>query len=316
MAKKKQGVDRSIYYYDVSVENIDNNTNTLVNVAKPSEILVNAFQKIKKINDKLGKAKAKDRRDILRKIEYSTEYGDKIYIDVESIDKESGRIRFKIILCRLDALPYIEQDGKLTNLTTVVNGEFNIAEVTHCILFTKEMVMGAEFNFNGARPSAISFYLPTITGMMDRITCSGKMRKDVFERITEEEGFSLFEICVNNTPKMRTVLRDNMGLLGSFFNTIENVDTYEVSIRRRVGKKKEGFLPPVAVRELENIVEQNREDIKLFKVSQAAYKDAIDLLSDKLVKKQEFILTENKTIDSAEMFGAINNFFDATVVNL
>lgn len=178
------------------------------------------------------------------------------------------------------------------------------------------MVMGAEFNFNGARPSAISFYLPTITGMMDRITCSGKMRKDVFERITEEEGFSLFEICVNNTPKMRTVLRDNMGLLGSFFNTIDNVDTYEVSIKRRVGKKKEGFLPPVAVRELGNIVEQNREDIKSFKVSQAAYKDAIDLLSDKLVKKQEFILTENKTIDSAEMFGAINNFFDAIVVNL
>lgn len=97
MAKKKQGVDRNIYYYDVSVENIDNNTNSLVDVANPSEILVGAFQKIKKINDKLGKAKAKDRRNILRKIEYSTEYGDKIYVDVESIDKESGRIRFKIL---------------------------------------------------------------------------------------------------------------------------------------------------------------------------------------------------------------------------
>ena len=35
MAKKKQGVDRNIYYYDVSVENIDNNTNSLVDVANP-----------------------------------------------------------------------------------------------------------------------------------------------------------------------------------------------------------------------------------------------------------------------------------------
>ncbi len=315
MKKRKSSVERSIYYYDIVIENINNTTNTLCNVANPSETLLNAFEKIKRINRELNKAKPEDRRNILRKIEYSTEYGDKIYIEVDSIDKKSGRIRFKIILCRMDALPYIEQDGKLTSLTKMVKGDFNIAEVTHCILFTKEMVMGAEFNFNGARPSAISFYLPTITKMMDRVSCSGKMRRDVFERIVETEGLSLFEICVKNTSTMRKILRDNMGILGTFLNSIENVDTYEIAIKRRVSKKKEGFLSPASVRELENIVKQNREDIKSFKISQAAYKDAIDLLSDKLVKKQEFILTENKTIDSTEMFGAINNFFDAVVVN-
>lgn len=315
MAKVKDGkVDRSIYYYDIGVENIEDNN--LVNPQNSPEILTNAFERIKEINKKLEKAKKEERRKILREIEYTTEYGDKLYVDVDKVDSKTGRVEFRLVLCRTDAFPYIEQDGKLTSLTKMVNGDFNIAEVTHCILFTREMIMGAEFNFSGARPSAIASYLPTITKLMDRVTCTGKLRKDVFDRIAEDDGFSLFEICVKNTPRMRSILRDNMGLIGSFFNSIENIDTYEISIKRRKGKKKNGFYPPAGIDELGEIVKQNRDEIMTFKVSQGTYKDAIDLLSDKLVKRRSFVLTENKTINSAEIYGVINNFFDGVVVSL
>lgn len=315
MAKKKEGsVNRSIYYYDVCVENIEENM--MVEVADTPQILCNAFKRIKDINDKLLSEGKKERRQLLRKIEYTTENSDKIYIDVDSIDEISGRIKFRIILCRSDALPYVEQDGKLVNLTKFVDGNFNLAEVTHCILFIKEKIMGAEFNFNGARPSTICAYLPTITKQMDCITCAGKIRKDVFDRIVEDEGFSLFRICVKNTGKMRQILRENMGFIGNFFTTTENIDTYEISIKRRVTKKKEGFIPPMSIEELGKFVEQNREDINSFQISQGTYKDAIDLLSDKLVSKRDFILTENKTIDSDEMYASINNYFDGVVKNI
>lgn len=72
----------------------------------------------------------------------------------------------------------------------------------------------------------------------------------------------------------------------------------------------------MSIEELGKFVEQNREDINSFQISQGTYKDAIDLLSDKLVSKKDFILTENKTIDSDEMYASINNYFDGVVKNI
>lgn len=66
---------------------------------------------------------------------------------------------------------------------------------------------------------------------------------------------------------------------------------------------------------MKDFVNNNREQIQKFRVSQGTYKDSIDLLSDKLVCKSEFILTENRSIDSGSIYGLTENYFDAVVVD-
>ena len=64
---------------------------------------------------------------------------------------------------------------------------------------------------------------------------------------------------------------------------------------------------------MKNFINNNRESIEKFKVSQGALKDSIDLLGDKLVCKSDFVLTENRSIDSSSIYGITENYFDAVV---
>lgn len=314
MAKDK--INRSIYYYDVAAyENLENNKG-MARIKKQSDVIIKCFETIDQLNKRLAKETDKLKRvQILQKLEQNTINGDKIYILVDNIDKDSGIIRFRIILCRLDALPYIEQGGQLTNIGSVIEGDFNIAEITHCVLFTKYGVMGAEFNFNGARPSAISFYLPNFNQKIAHFSCKGKMRKDAFEKLIDKGEYSLFELGVKNSPEMRRILRDDMGMIQAFTQDIPDIDIYEVVLKRRKTKKKKGFQLPIEIEKMKDFVDNNREQIQKFRVSQGTYKDSIDLLSDKLVCKSEFVLTENRSIDSESIYGLTENYFDAVVVD-
>ena len=86
-------------------------------------------------------------------------------------------------------------------------------------------------------------------------------------------------------------------------------------MRRRLSRKKKGFDPQLTTKEIEEFVETNREDIRRFRVSQGAYSDSVDLLRDKLVHTQEFVLTKNKVIESTEMYDAIIDFYNKQFKN-
>lgn len=311
----KNTLPRNIYYYDVMAYTGRENEQ-LVPDQNQEKILIECFEKIKIINDNLNsETNPQNRLEILQRLELKTRYGDKIYIIVDNIDYENSIVRYRIILCRLDALPYIEKNGNLINMVSMVDGDFNIAEVTHCVLFAKHAIVGAEFNFNGARPSVITNYLPNIDNRILHLQCTGKIRHDMFERIVEDKTLSLFELSIKNTPEMRRILREDMGLLGAFTQTINDFDTYEICLKRKKSKKREGFTSPLSIQQMQSLVDNQRDFIQNFKISQGAYKDSIDLLADKMVCHQSFTLTENRCIDSAEIYGITENFFDSVIRN-
>lgn len=306
----KGTVKRTLYYYDLIVF-------TKGEDGKPKKTqeayLRKALNSIHNKNQEIAECQnEEEQKSKLRKMLYTTSNGDKIYVIVDNIDKK-GPIEFRIVLSRVDAFPFIEKNGMLTNMTSEVDGDFNVAEVTHCVIYPEDFIMGAEYNFNGARPSAIAKYIPIISQDILSIECHGKLCNDAFTKIIENKGYSLFEIGVKNNLEMRVAIREHMSFIGAFVGSIDDVDTYEISIKRRITKKKKGFIPPITSGQLKKFVADNRENITHFKVSQGVYKDSIDLLSDKLVHKQEFVLTNNKVIDSTEVYNAIKAFYTETV---
>lgn len=315
MTKKKGKIERSIHFFDIVLQRLGTGKeSSFVNYENQSEKLLVVFKYFQDLNKKLKKESNKLKRlSILEKMEYTTDNGDKLYVEVDKIDEKSGHIDFRLVLCRPDAFPYIEKEGKLENIVGLVEGEFNIAEITHCVMFYKDAVMGAEFNFNGARPSAISAYANFKCDKIDRLVCTPKLRGDTFERISDGNGYSLFQLKVKNTPDMKVLLRDKMGLLGSALNDIDELDSYEIVLRRRIGKKKHGFSGLMNRDELKAFIKNNIEDIEKFEINQGIYRDPINLLTDKMITRKEFVLTKKKTIDSDSMYEAIINFYECSV---
>lgn len=315
MAKKKGIVERSIHYFDVTLQRLGTkDEDSFVNYKNQAERMLMVFKHFQKLNSKLHAEKDRERRlEILTDMEYTTENGDKLYVEVDKINEDEGHIDFRLVLCRPDAFPYIEKEGKLESIVGLVKGDFNIAEITHCVIFYDEGVMGAEFNFNGARPSAISAYASFKCKKIDRFVCTPKLRGDTFKRIVDDRGYSLFQLKVKNTPDMKVFLRDKMGFIGSTINEIDELDSYEIILRRRIGKKKLGFPALMQKKEMKEFISRNVEDIEKFEINQGIYKDPINLLTDKMITRKEFIMTKKKTIDSVSMYDTITNFYECSV---
>ncbi len=315
MAKKKGKIERSIHYFDIVLQRLGKDKEeSFVSYSDQEGKMLVVFKYFQELNRKLKKEKDKQKRlEILEKMEYTTEKGDKLYVEVDEINKNDARICFRLVLCRPDAFPYIEKDGQLESIVGLVEGDFNLAEITHCVIFYDTGIMGAEFNFNGARPSAIAAYVGFKCEKVDRFVCTPKLRGDTFKRISDERGYSLFQLKVKNTPDMKVFLRDKMGFIGSTINEINELDSYEIILRRRIGKKKHGFPPIMPKKELEDFIEKNIENIEKFEINQGIYDTPINLLTDKMITRKEFIMTKKKMIDSYSMYESIANFYECSV---
>lgn len=306
-------VERKIYYYDLLVYTKDGNKKLQRNVGN---YLRKILREIYNQNQEIMKCEEPQKqKEKIDKISVKTDNDDILYIIVDEFEEQKP-VKVRIVLCRQDAFPFIEKNGQLSNMTSEVSGEFAVAEVTHCVVYPEEFFMGAEYNFNGARPSSIAGYLRIMSkGIIIDMKCEGRLRKDVFNRILDGKGYSLFDISFRNTPEMLVEIRNHMPFIQAFIQNIEEVDSYEIVMRRRLSRKKKGFDPQLTTKEIEEFVETNREDIRRFRVSQGAYSDSVDLLRDKLVHTQEFVLTKNKVIESTEMYDAIIDFYNKQFKN-
>lgn len=140
-AKKNNIVTRSIYYYDLFCTLRKNSK-----AKDEREALVNSFEEIQKIYKKFINAKKNGDEKLANKLIYDVHYltdrGDYLYVLVDSI--EDFIIKFRIVRCRANALPYINVNGELEKITSKIKGRFDVAEVTHCIIFADRNLMGAE----------------------------------------------------------------------------------------------------------------------------------------------------------------------------
>lgn len=307
MAKEKGKVTRSFYYYDLRLMKYGKE-GKLTRFSGEEDVYYKAFEHIKKLQKDVGEGKRKP-----KEIEMSVDSGDKIYIIVDKV-KRGFPIEFRLVLCRVDALPFVESEGLLKFLTEYLPKDFSLAEITHCVIFPKHNIMGAEYNFSGARATAIKSYLPTKYPEVEYVYCANRLDDKVLDKLRANEKFSLFSLSVRNGSGAMTELMNKHSIFLLPLANIAEVDTVEVILKRRKTRNKSGFDCPIPIEQLDRFIKEHREDIKSFKVSQHSIQnDMVDLLHDKLVKISSITKTVNKTIDSKEAYREIKTFFDTTV---
>ena len=316
---------RNIYYYDIVLSTkkveIDKNSNRkrkkTEKLSNQGEVLRGIFQDIKRKQDAIFKEENDAKRiDLQKDFEVETDRQDKLYVLVDEL-KDDEPIKFRLILCRTDTFPFIYRNGQLDFMTDEISGDFSLAEITHCVMFPDNMVMGAEFNFNGARPSAIATYISFKSSDVYFMQCNGKINNEAIDKIASGVPLSLFDLCIKNTEYMNMQIESNKFGITSIFRTMPpEVGEYEIIMKRRKSSKQRGFDSPFTKEQYKKFIEENRDYIGRFRVSQGTYKDAIDLLNDKLVHTVPIdIKTTNKTIDRDVMYSEIIKFFNTTVIS-
>ena len=189
MAKKNETITRNFYYYDLALFNMVGSDIKPVN--NQQEKFIEIFK----------------------------------YVIVDNITKEA--IKFRIVLCRNNALPFVENNGELSSLTEYLPNGFSLAEITHCVIFPEDGIMGAEYNYAGARPSVISDYVSYALKKVDFALCRPKMKFDTFKQIIDGKPLGYFELSVKNTKEMKNALRRKKGLLAGITYNVPDVDQYE-----------------------------------------------------------------------------------------
>lgn len=289
---------RSFYYYDIRILK-KNSDGKLVDEDDQQECFYQAFEHISdlfinKENEKLA---------------IRVKNGDRVYVIPDEV-KRGSPIRFRLVLVRSDALPLVEKDGELAALTDYINDEFGLAEITHCVIFPEYGIVGAEYNYSGARVTIIKDYLATIIQNIDYVYCVPHLNQDVFKQLVKEKGLTLFQLEVKNTPVMKQYIAESGSAFKLLFSGFPDSDTYEVIIKRRAGKNKKGFKSPMSTDDMRDFIRNCDDDINKFKVSQGAIqRDAIDLLGQKVVCKTGVTRTSNKHVDSRDAYRIITGFF-------
>ena len=294
-------IKRNIYYYDWYTHTND------------SELGLKKDRSSKRIVHFLD--------DIMRKQVETKSYTDSFvttskgteFIIVDS--KEEKQIKFRLMLCRKNALPYLEKNGQLEGLGSYIAPDQNIAEATHCVFFPEYGILGAEFNNNGARATSVAEYMVKKTDTDSMPRCQVKLNYDTYSKLVEGETFTLFDFSVDTNSDAYANVLANKSIFSAIQATVPESDTMEVVLKRRKTKRNnnEGFDLPLAFSEIKELVTNYRESVKKLKVSQNSIAHPIDLLADKFVGKTEIAKTENRMIDSNDMYEFIIDYFNNNV---
>lgn len=306
---QQNSVKRSLYYYDFSWL-----------VYKQNE---GKFRSVKNINTKIENFFSKFDIAVVGAIEEKykckTENEDTVFIITDDIDTDT--IKFRIVVCKTNALPQVENGGTLEALEKYIDKKKNIADVTHCIYFRESNVIGAEFNFSGARVSMLRWYIPKILcidGDIENIysvRVDAKINGDAYAKLKKNVELSLFELHFKPDSDAYKEVLANTSLFRSIVSSTPDADVIEVTLKKKKTKKNNytGLSEVLTTNQIKDLLKNHREDIKKLYVSQGTYSDGIDLLSDKLVSKVDLIKTQQRTIDRNDAYKKIKAFYDEEV---
>ncbi|WP_289290925.1 hypothetical protein [Sporofaciens musculi] len=309
MAKRENVVKRSLYYYDFTWKVYNKSKEKFIDVKRKDEKFKNFLECFK-----FKKNEAAEKKYIL-----TTEKGDNLFIITDKVSDEM--ICFRIVLCKTNALPLVENGGNLEDLETYIDEKKNIAEVTHCVYFRDSEIVGAEFNFNGARVSALNWYLPKILHIdgdvetLYNVKFTPKINGDAYEKLAKNETLTLFELHFKPDSEAYKNVLANTSLFRGAVKSVPDAEVIEIAVKRRKTKKNSytGINDILEREQLKTLSQNYREDIKKLYVSQGAYSDGVDLLADKLVTKVDIIRTKKRTIDSKDAYKKIKEFYQEEI---
>ena len=300
-------VKRSLYYYDLIWREYDDDKKRFKDIKNKEKRFVR-FMKQFLLNEN---------ESVNPKYIIKTEKEDQIFIITDEISEEY--VKFRLVLCKTNALPLIEQSGKLEELSEIIDDEQNIAEVTHCIYFVNGNILGAEFNFFGARVSAISSYMRKI--LFDdgddkkyNIRFNEKINEKAYEQLSDKKGITLFKIGYKPDSEAYAKILSHHGVFSGPYNANPEADIIEITIKRRKTKKNNAGLEEIlSPEEIKELVDKYRTDLSNFSISQGVYSDCVDLLADKMVGKVELVRTNRRTIDRMDMYSKIIRFYEDNI---
>ena len=287
-------VTRTVYYYKISGFKYNKEGNTL-------------SEDRRKINDALLELYDKQENEGAKTMyrEMSTSSG--LLLIIDNVNEFS--ISFKLVLCRRDILPVIEQNGNLSSLSEIIDEDQNVAEITHCVFFRDTDIIGIEYNFSGARANSVIKYL-RLAGYGD-FKMTPLINDMAYKKFLGRKQFTLFDLEIKtNTRAFKEFIHE-----GSTFGAIKRIpldaDSVEVIFKKKKKKNNDyaGFDNPLSDEDTIRAITDYRGDIKKFKLSNNNMKDAVDLLSDKVMHKVSVIKTEGRVVCSSDLYAQIKEYY-------
>jgi len=232
----------------------------------------------------------------------------------ESLD---GQIKIKIGDIRHAGLPNIEQKGEISPLE--MSDDQSLCEITHVVFFDNNIV-GAEFNFYGARISQLSNYFKKKCPTLAKIKFFPLLNKDIQNQIDHLKDVSFLQMRMHK-DYFHLLEKAEKSLADAFTAISDSVDAPVLDVilrqtprsKKSLGQKVLNFLKNFVGGSSVQTILESMDTFKVKGVNDITNKiENFDFLKDKFISKRKVIKLEkrNRGVVSSSMFNEICDAYD------